>query len=62
MDLADISVTDVDMLVGLNWSDGTNWPPSLSGWIHDHSTTIRPGHYRILGGCAWSPAPEFVDA
>lgn len=54
MDLADISFTDVNMLVGLNWSDGTSWPPYLSIWVHDHSITIRPGHYRIHCGCAWS--------
>jgi hypothetical protein len=62
MDLASISVGDVDMLVGLNWSDGTSWPPNLSGWIHEHSTTIRQGHYRIVGGCAWNPAQALVDA
>jgi hypothetical protein len=62
MDLAEASVTDFDVLVGLNWSDGTSWPPGLYGWVHDHSTTTRPGHYRIHGGCAWNPVQDLVDA
>jgi hypothetical protein len=62
MDLSGESFGDVDVLVGVTWTDGTCWPPAVAGWVRRQSKKLRPGVYLVQGGGTWNPAEDLVDA
>jgi hypothetical protein len=47
--LADVIVTDPEVLAGVLWNAATRWPPNLADWVLGHSDEVGGGRYQVSG-------------